>query len=99
MLTFWAVCFTIREILIFKLKTILRLLGYILKLAFLKLKKGTMQTEKKKKRKENFLSHYKTIVNLYTLPPITSLPRWCSDKNLPVKAGDARNMGSIPGLG
>ena len=42
MLTFWALCFTIREILIFKLKTILRLLGYILKLAFLKLKKGTL---------------------------------------------------------
>ena len=30
---------------------------------------------------------------------ILGLPRWLSGKNLPVNAGDARDMGWIPGLG
>ena len=30
---------------------------------------------------------------------ILGLPRWLSGKNLPVNAGDARDMGWIPGSG
>ena len=30
---------------------------------------------------------------------ILGLPRWLSGKNLPVRAGDARDMGWIPGSG
>ena len=39
------------------------------------------------------------LVSKYLTNVLTGFPRWLSGKDLPAKAGDAGDMGSIPGLG
>jgi len=53
-------------------------LGYIFKTCFLKIEER-YNVNRKKKRQENFLSHYKAIENLYT--PCHVISRWCSGKS------------------